>query len=56
MKPNQSVNIGLRIEFQIKTETLVTETIENEMTNKKSLISDFVHTSEIRLLENKRKI
>lgn len=37
-----SVNIGLRIEFQSKTETLVTETIENELTKiKNSLIQEF---------------
>jgi phenylalanyl-tRNA synthetase beta subunit len=51
-----SVNIGLRIEFQSKTETLVTETIENEMTKiKNSLISEFC-AHEIRLiLEKQRK-
>lgn len=37
-----SVNIGLRIEFQSKTETLVTETIEKEITKiKNSLIQEF---------------
>lgn len=37
-----SVNIGLRLEFQSKTETLVTETIENELTKiKDNLVSEF---------------
>jgi phenylalanyl-tRNA synthetase beta chain len=37
-----SVNIGLRLEFQSKTQTLVSETIETEMTKiKNSLIQDF---------------
>lgn len=37
-----TVNIGLRLEFQSKTETLVTETIETEMKKiKKTLISEF---------------
>jgi hypothetical protein len=45
----------LRIEFQSKTETLVTETIENEMTKIKKSNLGILCTSEIRLSLEKQK-